>query len=113
MAMDSTLRGEIEKDINTWVSDPEINLDYIRSLHPSGNPNHNYIFGFIHGNITQYCWCVMADYYQRKPKLNEKLEASALVRRRITEIDDAITRAEEFETAEDEAFDEDMDDEDK
>lgn len=58
--------------------------------------------GFIHGNIAQFCWCLLADYFQRKPTLKERFEASKLVRRRITEIYDEITRAEELGIADDE-----------
>lgn len=110
MAIDATLRGMIEKAVDEWVDVPEININYIRSVHPTGNPDHNYMIGFIHGNITQYCWCLIADYFQRKPSLNERLSASRLVKRRISEIDDAITRAEELGLGDEDEYDDDEED---
>lgn len=42
--------------------------------------------------------CLIADYFGRKPTFNERIDALTLLKCRIPEIDDMITRAEEFET---------------
>ena len=50
--------------------------------------------------------CLIADYFGRKPRLGERIEALSLLKRRITEIDDVITRAEKLEASEEDYDDE-------
>ena len=63
-------------------------------------PDNNYIVGFIHGIIEQYCMCLIANYLWRKPGFNERIGVLSLLRRGIIEIDDVITRAEGLKTTE-------------
>lgn len=114
MALNSETRGDIETAIDSWVENPEINVGYINMAHPSNSASHDYVVGFIHGNLVQLSMDIVIANQGRNPTKKEREDIYRLLWKRIPEIEDSITSFEEYarDHADDDS-DEDLDDDDE